>query len=109
MQNFTETQREELVRKLVSSHFDLEEGIERIIWFRNGNGQDVRLLEVNHDTITTGTFDAFYFSASSDFPLPLQIADVTPEEWQKIQQGVWQLPPDWVLENVKVFERENQA
>lgn len=109
MQTFTEAQREELVRKLVSSHFDLEEGIERIIWFRNGNEEDVRLLEVNRDTITTGSFDAFLFAASHNFPLPLRIADVTPDEWRKIQQGEWQLPPGWALDKIKVFERENQV
>jgi hypothetical protein len=78
MQTFTETQREDLVRKLISSHFDLEEGIERIVWFRNGNEHDVRLVEVNRDTITTGSFDAFLFAASQNFPLHLHIADVTP-------------------------------
>lgn len=109
MEKFTDMQREELVRQLVRSHFDLEEGIERIIWFQNGNAREVRLVEVNRNSITTGNFDAFYFSASTDFPLPLEIADVTPEEWNRIQRGEWQLPPDWTLEKIKVFERENQS
>jgi hypothetical protein len=34
----------------------------------------------------------------ADFSLPIQIADVTPEEWQ--------LPTDWALNKIKVFERD---
>jgi len=90
---------------LVRSHFDLEEGIERIVWFQNGDESDVRLLEINRNSITTGSFDAFHFAASTDFPLPLQIADVTPEEWERIQRGEWELPQDWTLDKTKVFER----
>ncbi len=100
--------REELVRQLVRNHFDLEEGIERIIWFQNGNEEsDVRLIEVNRNSIITGTFDAFYFAPSSYFPLPIQIADVTPKEWEKIQRREWELPADWPLDKIKVFERES--
>jgi len=101
--------REELVRQLVRSHFDLEEGIERIVWFQNGEKEpDVRLIEVNRNSIVTGSFDAFYFAPSADFPLPIQIADVTPEEWERILRREWPLPPDWALDKVKVFERENK-
>jgi len=42
----------------------------------------------------------------ADFPLPIQIADVTPEEWQRIQRREWQLPTDWALDKIKVFERD---
>lgn len=99
--------REELVRQLVRDHFDLEDGIERIVWFQNGDKDpDVRLLEVNRNSIVTGSFDAFYFAPSADFPLPIQIADVTPEEWQRIQRREWQLPTDWTLDKIKVFERD---
>ncbi len=103
----THTQnREELVRQLVRDHFDLEDGIERIVWFQNGDKEpDVRLIEVNRNSIVTGSFDAFYFASSADFPLPIQIADVTPEEWEKIQRRELQLPTDWTLDKIKVFER----
>jgi len=98
--------REEFVRQLVRSHFDLEDGIERIVWFQNGNDEpDIRLIEVNRNSIVTGSFDAFYFAPSSYFPLPIQIADVTPEEWKRIQRREWVLPSDWALDKIKVFER----
>lgn len=104
----THTQnREELVRQLVRDHFDLEDGIERIVWFQNGDKEpDVRLIEVNRNSIVTGSFDAFYFAPSAGFPLPIQIADVTPAEWERIQRQEWQLPTDWTLDKIKVFERD---
>jgi hypothetical protein len=105
MEKLTDTQIGALVRQLVRSHFDLEEGIERIIWVKKDNTQDVRLIEVNRDTIPAGDFYAFYFAPSQDFPLPIRIGDVTPDEWEKIQRGEISLPPEWSLHQIEVFER----
>jgi hypothetical protein len=99
--------REELVRQLMRSHFDLEDGIERIIWVINGSADEVRLIEVNRDAIPAGDFYPFYFAPSQKFPLPIRIADVTPDEWEKIQRGEIALPPEWSLQQIKVFERSS--
>ena len=98
---------EELVKELTRSHFDLEERIERIIWVKNGEPEEVRLIEVNRDAIPAGDFYAFYFAPSQDFPLPIRIADVTPEEWGKIQRGEMNLPPEWSLKQITVFDRSH--
>lgn len=105
MEKFTDSQITELVRQLTRSHFDLEEGVERIIWVKNGNTQDVRLIEINRDVIPAGDFYPFYFAPSQDFPLPIHIADVTPEEWEQIQRGEIILPPEWALQKIEVFEQ----
>ena len=107
MEPLTDIQIAELVRQLTRSHFDIEEGVERIIWVKNGNPQDVRLIEVNRDAIPAGDFYPFYFAPSQKFPLPIRIADVTPDEWEKIQRGEITLPSEWSLQHVKVFERSN--
>jgi hypothetical protein len=105
METSTAVQREELVRQLMRSHFDLEKGIERIIWVKNGNADEIRLIEVNRDAIPAGDFYAFYFAPSQDFPLPIRIADVTPDEWEQIQRG--EIIPHWSLQEIEVFERSN--
>jgi len=105
MEKITDTHVDDLVRQLARSHFDLEEGIERIIWVKNGNTPDVRLIEINRDVIPVGDFYAFYFAPSQAFPLPIRIADVTPNEWEQIQRGEIRLPAEWSLEKVEVFER----
>jgi hypothetical protein len=105
MEKLTDAQVADLVRQLVRNHFDLEEGIERIIWVKNGETQDIRLIEVNRDTIPAGDFYAFYFAPSQDFPLPIRIGDATPDEWEKIQRGEIDLPPGWSLQQIEVFER----
>jgi len=107
MEPLTDTQIAELVRQLTRSHFDIEEGVERIIWVKNGNPQDVRLIEINRDVIPAGDFYPFYFAPSADFPLPIHIADVTPDEWEQIQRGEIILPPEWSLQKTEVFERSN--
>jgi hypothetical protein len=105
METLTETQVAELVRQLTRSHFDIEEGVERIIWVKNGNPNEVRLIEINRDVIPVGDFYAFYFAPSKAFPLPIRIADVTPQEWEQIQRGEIKLPVEWSLEKTQVFER----
>jgi len=108
MERLTDTQVDGLVQRLVHDHFDLEEGIERIIWVKNGDAQqDIRLIEVNRDTIPAGDFYAFYFAPSEDFPLPIRIGDATPDEWEKIQRGEIGLPSGWSLKQFKIFERSN--
>lgn len=107
METLTVTQRDELVQQLARSHFDLEEGIERIIWVINGSTDEVRLIEINRDAIPAGDFYPFYFAPSKKFPLAIRIADVTPDEWEKIQRGEITLPPEWSLQQIKVFERSS--
>jgi hypothetical protein len=107
MEPMTDTQVTELVRQLTRSHFDIEEGVERIIWVKNGNPREVRLIEINRDVIPVGDFYAFSFAPSQAFPLPIRIADVTPQEWEQIQRGEIKLPAEWSLEKTQVFERSS--
>jgi hypothetical protein len=49
---------------------------------------------------------AFYFPESEKFLLPVRLADVTPEEWDKICAGKIPLPQGWSLKNAIEYERE---
>ncbi len=100
------TQRlETIVRRLAHKYFAIEEGIERIIWLKDGLQEEVRLLEVNRDTLPAGKIMTFYYKPTLDFPLSLWLADATPEEWEKVKGGELLLPEWWSLRNAQIFER----
>lgn len=96
-----------IVQRMARMHFETEDCIDRIIWFKgNGSEDEIHLIEVNRDTIPTGSVMTFYFRESKKFPLPALLADVTPKEWEKIRAGKISLPPGWSLKNAVEFERE---
>ncbi|MGQ9625939.1 MAG: hypothetical protein ACUVV0_03425 [Anaerolineae bacterium] len=101
-----ERQVEKVVRQLIHSHFETEEGIEQIIWLQDGEEKEIRLLEINRNTLPTGAVETFYFAPSQDVPFPVRIADITPQEWEQVKSGNIPLPPGWTLEQAKIFQRE---
>jgi hypothetical protein len=99
---------ESVVKKLIQEHFALEESFEKVIWFKSKTTPEIHLLEVNPATPATGDVLSFYFPPSEEIPYPLFLAEVTPEEWQKVLQNEIPMPEGWSLENHKVFSRENE-
>jgi hypothetical protein len=100
---------ESVVEKIVQEHFEVEESLEKVIWFKSETTPKIRLLEINPETPATGMVQSFYFPPSADVSYPLIIAEVTPEEWQKILQNEIDLPEGWSLENHQAFNREMVA
>jgi hypothetical protein len=94
---------------LIHEHFDLEPRLEKVIWIDADKAAEIRLLEVNPETPPTGTVMSFYFPPYDEFPYATKIAEITPEEWQKILQREIVLPKGWTLENYKVYSREAVA
>jgi hypothetical protein len=97
---------EKLVASIVQEHFDLEEDLAQIIWLQKGTASEIRLLEVNRNTAVTGMVEVFGFAPSADVPYPLRIAEITPEEWERVQNGEIALPENWTLEDAEIFTRE---
>ena len=97
---------EEIVRDLARKHFEIEEGIDRVIWFKDGE-HEVHLIEVNRNTIPEGAILTFYLRPTQERPLPVLIGDITPEEWENVKTGLIPLPEGWSLDNIEVLEREN--
>ncbi len=95
---------EEFVKELADQHADLERSIEKIIWFVSNNDKEIRLIEVIRTAMTADTVDVFNFSPSEGVPFKLHIADVTPEDWQKVKQGKIALPTNWDLKTAQVFD-----
>lgn len=96
---------EELVKRIVDFHFELEDGVEKIVWFITEGEKEIRLIEISRTALPTGSFQPFRFPPSEDIPFPMTIADVTPKEWEQIQEGAIQVPQDWNRNHIVVFER----
>jgi hypothetical protein len=98
---------EQFVATLVQEHFELEEDLEQIVWLKKGPPSEIRLLEVNRNTAATGMVEVFGFAPSADVPYPLRIAEITPDEWERVQNGTISLPESWSLEDAEIFTREH--
>jgi hypothetical protein len=96
---------EKAVKFLAQNNFEVEDGLERIVWLRHGAGDKIRLIEVNRNGFPTGRIEAFYFAPFAEVPFKTYLADITPNEWQQILSGEIPLPEGWSLENRKEFLR----
>jgi hypothetical protein len=76
---------------------------EKVIWIDCDKKDEIRLLEINPVTIATGMVQSFYFAPSDELPYALILAEITPEEWQKVLDGEIALPEEWTLKNYKVY------
>ncbi len=96
---------EKAVAFLAKDNFEVEDGLERIVWLRHDAGDKIRLIEVNRNGFPVGRVEAFYFAPSEEVPFKTYLADVTPKEWQQILSGEIQLPEGWTLEGSREFLR----
>lgn len=96
----------EAAENLIHEHFDLEPSLEKVIWINPEQAPEIRLLEINPETFATGIVQSFYFPPSDEIPYALLIAEITPEEWQKVLRKEIPLPDEWTLDNFKDYLRE---
>jgi hypothetical protein len=105
--------KDEAARELAEWHFGVEPYLERVIRILAENeddpGEPIKLLEVNAATVATGSVEAFAFAPSTSVPFPITIAEVTPEEFERIARKELPLPRGWSLENSKLFARPRAA
>jgi len=99
---------ERVVQEVVQSHFETEPEIDEIVWFNNGLEPEICLLEINRDALPAGSVLVFSFAPNEDVPFPVRIADVTPQEWERIKQGEIALPPGWSLKKAQIFHRPKE-
>lgn len=101
--------KDEAVRELADWHFRVEPDLTRIIRIvaddEDAPGEPIKLLEVNAATVATGSVEAFAFGASKSTPYPTVIAEVTPEEYARIERNEIALPKGWSLTRTQLFAR----
>jgi hypothetical protein len=105
--------KDEAVRELAQWHFGVEPDLTHVIRIVGDNedapDEPIKLLEVNAATVATGSVEPYAFAPSKSVPFPTVIAEVTPEEYERLQRGELKLPAGWSLVRVQRFERPQAA
>jgi hypothetical protein len=98
-----------VAQELVRIHFSVEPALSRIYRIRSERedepGEPIKLLEVNANTVATGSVDTFTFAPTKEVPVATVIAEVTPEEHKQLEEGKLRLPGGWSLQGAETFER----
>ena len=107
----TQYSRDEYARWLAMQHLQQEDYIERIQRIRPQQQRDaedlVILLEVNPETFPAGVMP-IYFGTDEHIHYPTVLIELTPDEFEKLQQQELQLPEGWELGEV-IFSRDQAA
>jgi hypothetical protein len=69
----------------------------------------IKLLEVNANTVPTGSIEPIPFSPSRDIPFVTEIAEISPEEFSRLERGELAVPPGWTLEDADDVPRPRAA
>jgi hypothetical protein len=105
--------KDQVARELVDAHFRVEPALSRIYRIRSEREDDpqepIKLLEVNANTVATGSIEPFAFAPTKDTPSPTVIAEITPEEHKRLQAGEIALPHGWSLVGADTFDRTRAA
>ena len=101
------SQKQLAIKELLDRHFNLEPGIQRIFVYSQPDEELVRLIEVNENTIPSGSVMPFAFSATQEVPFTILMADVTPKEWDDIQHGNIKIPDGWPTKYSQEYTRPN--
>ena len=101
-------QQDELQREaaaLANKHYEIEEGITHIFRINQKvdvevvRGPAITLLEVNSNTIPSGTIVPIHFGPNplAGVKYPSTIVEVTPDEFAKISNHELELPNGWTI------------
>ncbi len=105
----TTTKKDESAERLIDWHFSVQPDmreIYRIIMPSEDEPNDpIRLLEISDSTLPTGEVMAFGFRADGDIYYPSIIAEVTPDELERIRQGKIPLPSGWDINTARLYLR----
>lgn len=107
------TTKDKAARELADWHFGVEPDLKQVIRIVGGNedepNEPIKLLEINAATVATGSVEPFAFAPSKSVPFPTVIAEITPEELERIQRNEMKLPEGWSLAGAQHFDRPQAA
>jgi hypothetical protein len=97
-------------KRLSDWHFSVEPGM-RQIFYIDLPGNRIGLLEVNEHTPPTGSVEPFVFAPAEDIPYTTVIAEITPDEFERLRQDprALPLPEGWNLSTASVFDAPRRA
>lgn len=105
--------KDQVARELIEAHFKIEPHLQTVYRVMTENEtsatEPIKLLEVNAATVATGEVTPFEFAPTQDVPFPTIIAEVTPAEFEAVQDGRSRLPRGWSLDHAQRFTREEMA
>lgn len=95
------------VNDLVSHWMLTDPGLWRVHWY---DGEALLLLQVTASTLPSPEeVVSFGFYPTSERPWPMEIAQVTPEEFARILAGELSLPAHWPAAPYRVFDNPKVA
>lgn len=97
-------------KRLSAWHFEVEPGMRQIFYIELP-GDRFALLEVNEHTPPTGSVEPFVFAPSDDIPYTTVVAEITPDEFQRLRAdpNALPLPEGWDLSLAKTFDAPRRA
>jgi hypothetical protein len=105
--------KDEAARELAEWHFSVEPYLVTVLRFvsdeEDALDEPIKLLEVNGATVATGSVEPFFFGPSEGVPFATVIAEITPEEFERIERKELALPRGWSLDRAQRFERPRAA
>lgn len=101
--------KKESADNLIAWHFQIEPDlleVYRIVSDNEGAPEEpIKLLEINAATPASGTVDAFSFAPSAEHPYRTVVAEITPEEFERLKRNEIKLPAGWSLTNAEPKRR----
>ena len=92
-------------------HMEIDGGVDRILYLpTNAPAREIRFLEVNRMISETTRPEPIDFGVDIGSALShtLYVLDVTPAQWDAIQNGVMGLPDGWTLEGSRELGRRDK-
>jgi hypothetical protein len=97
------TEKEIAAETLAASHYDAEPRLARIIHFTCSPdiearpAEPIKLLEVNSAASHTKRLTTLHFKSSPSIPFPVDLIEVTPDQYDRIQAKKLKLPAMWQI------------
>lgn len=103
------TNKEQAAKQLTDHHFAIEPDLHFIFRIVNDNeaspNEPIKLLEVNAATVASGSVEVFNFGPSKEIPFPVQIAEVTPDEYERFKSNPNVFPEGWDISRGSRIDR----